>query len=285
MTATETLPAPSPYMLGGPSYVVDVINRARGTIDVAGRARLAARAAANTLSGDVPGLIPEEEPEWVADAIRRRTTAMAATLDALRTTRLPPGSVPWVPDLPGGLTGGVQAGDKTQFVSQTIDVDGGPVPPVTVGFTTNVAWQAMQWRGDVVMLIAGEAAVATELGYVAAQLAAGAGAAAADLPAAIAAVEGAGYMPAFLFASRSAWAKVVETNPTGALSFAGLPVLFGPTGTSVYVIGAGGVWFADSPGFVWSITEPSIGGVEVGAFMFVVLRVAAGGVARVDTAA
>jgi len=285
MTATETVPAPSPYMLGGPSYVVDVIHHQRGTLDGAGRARLAARAAANTLSSDVPGLLAQVEPDWVADAIRRRAAAEAATLDALRTTRLSPGSTPWVPNLPGGLTGAVQAAEKTEFASQTIQVGGGNVMPVTIGFTTNESWQAAQWAGDTLMLLVGEAALRGEVAYVAAQLAAGAGAPAADLGAAIAAVEAAGYMPAYLLASRSAWASVVETNPTGALSFAGLPVLFGPTGTSVYVIGAGGVWLADSPAIVWSITEPSIGGVEVGAWVFVALRVAAGGVARVDTAA
>jgi hypothetical protein len=278
-------------MLGGPSYVVDVIHHQRGTLDFAGRARLAARAAANTLSSDVPGLLAQVEPEWVTDAIRRRTTVEAATLDALRTTRLSPGSTPWVPNLPGGLTGAVQAAEKTEFASQTIQVGGGNVMPVTIGFTTNESWQAAQWAGDALMLLVGEAALRGEVAYLAAELEANA-TAAPDLPAAIEMVEGAGYATGLLLASRSAWASIIAPSGGGkniqpglGAAFAGLPVLFGPFGSSVYVVGAGAVWLADSPAIVWSITEPSIGGVEVGAWVFVALRVAASGVARVDTAA
>jgi hypothetical protein len=60
--------------------------------------------------------------------------------------------------------------------------------------------------------------------------------------------------------------------------------VYGPTGSSIYVVARGGVWCQIDEPTSWMVSEPSIGGREVSAFTSAVFEAGAGAVAKVAAA-
>jgi hypothetical protein len=260
-------------MAGAGALGVEVVHRVEQAVSdavtsaVFGRSPLLARAVVNTVSGDVPGIIgPGGEPSaWVVETVRRRQAPTVAFLDAIATATLDRGSTPWVPTLgPPVPAGGQQGGEKTAVDSETLTVPGSDVEPSVVAFAVDVPATLTGRPLEAIQALVGERVVVGLAAAVVAALAA-AGTAATDLTAAAEALEDAGWVPGLIVASVSAWAKVA-TDPNGEPRWSGVPVVFGPTGGDVLMLGAGGWWVAvdPTPEFLTSY-EPGIGGREVGA--------------------
>ena len=91
----------------------------------------------------------------------------------------------------------------------------------------------MRAAGDAILLLVAEAATVGLANYLVAQLDA-ASAAAAGIPAGLAAVEAAGFSPDLIVGSRSA----IATELPGATPAAYPAIVYGPTGSAIYVRGA-----------------------------------------------
>ena len=148
--------------------------------------------------------------------------------------------------------------------------------PALIGFTANVAEQVMLAAGDAILLLVAEAATGALAEYLVAQFDA-ANAAAADVPAGLAAIEAAGFSPDLIVGSRSA----IATELPGATPAAYPAIVYGPTGSAIYVVARGGVWCQTDEPTEWMLSEPAIGGREVAAFVSAVFEAGAGAVAKV----
>jgi len=98
------------------------------------------RAVANTLTGDVPGLLP---PQHLAQILQVISTARPF-VEASRRVPLTSGQLtyPFVTSRP---TVGVQAAEKTETVSTKMAVTMQTVPAVTYLGAGDLSWQTIQW--------------------------------------------------------------------------------------------------------------------------------------------
>jgi hypothetical protein len=241
------------------------------------------RAVAPTVSSDVPGLKGAVAvPSYVTDAATRQARGAAATIAALQTETLAGGGRPWVPEMePATHPAGAQAAEKTEFASRTLSVDGDYADLTTIGEALNVSWLVSRGAQDSVLAIAARDVLQGVAQFLVAQLVTAGGTAVADIPAALAAIETAGYTPDLILASASAWATVAG-DPRNAASYVGLPVIVGaPTGADLIVVALSGLWCGVSGEQQWTVSEPSIGGVELAVFMDVGIVAAPGAVAIV----
>jgi hypothetical protein len=234
----------------------------------------------NTLSSDTPGLMATsgDPGAWINGALARRTAPLEAFLAAVTTATITPGAggKPWVPELPPPLVGGPQAGaEKTELVSVKVVVNGDSVMPTLIACVSNVSAQAYLAAGDTIELLLREATLVATAGYVVAALEAAAGVAVADLPAAVAALEAAGWPPSLLAGPSSA----LLGEDLERLALAGITVVAAPT-SGLLLVSLPGAWIATADTVVRK-TEPRIGGYEIGAYTDVVAQVQAGSVAAI----
>jgi hypothetical protein len=63
---------------------------------------------------------------------------------------------------------------------------------------------------------------------------------------------------------------------------AGYPgIVYGPTGSAIYVVARSGVWFQTDEPTRWMLTEPAVGGREISAFASAVFDAGTGAVAKI----
>jgi hypothetical protein len=236
------------------------------------------RAVANTVAGDVAGLggVAGDPVATVAGQAARRAAPWRRALDELASvTTLTPGTGrPWVPTLTAPPAAGPQTADKTELPSGTITVTGSSVVPQLVGLTTNCSLPAWSAGEPAITALMVEAALKATVEWVLAQLAVGAGAA-TSIAEAVGLLEAAGWSSTHVLGPASA----LLGEDLQRLALAGLVVV--PVATadgSILVVSQPGVWVGFSEAVVQA-TEPSIGGMAVGAFCWAVASPGAGAVA------
>ena len=246
---------------------------------------------ANTVSGDVTGLVPALElPEWIFEAVARRSAWAEALLARLTTVPLEFGGFPYLPDLPPVTpAGALPTAEKTEIDSATIEVGGGSVPPHVVGRSANISWPVMANANDVVLVPLLESVTLGLAKYVVDELEAAA-ATAADLGAALEALATAGYLADLVIGSQAALSSIgapvtAELRATGVDVFPALYV------DGFLVLASSGAVAAIQPRAAARtgirtevVDEPRIAGYAVIATRGAALRIGTGSVAKVAAA-
>jgi hypothetical protein len=253
------------------------------------RAEKITRAAANTISADVAGLIDTlAVPDWIYDVAARRSAWAETLLRRLQTIPLAFGGWPFLPDLPPVTPAPSLPAEKTEIDSATIAVGGSSVPPHVVGRTANVAWPAFaNSGGDAILVPLIESVTLGLARYVTDELEAAA-TTATDLPTALDALAGAGYVADLVVGSQAALAQI-GAPVTAELRATGVNVLPALYVDGLLVVSTSGVFAAiqersaaqtglPNPA---TVDEPLIGGVGVFATRAAALSIAPGSVAMV----
>lgn len=272
-----------------------------GHADALGRLRRAypenaeklTRAVANTVSGDVAGLVSTLElPDWLVDVVARRSAWAEAILARLTTVPLEFGGFPYLPDLPPVTPApSLPTAEKTEIDSATIKVGGASVPPHVVGRSTNISWPAMSAATDVVLVPLLESVTLGLAKYVLDELSAAA-TDAADLEAALAALGAAGYVADLVVGSQAALASI-GAPITAELRATGVDVLPALYVDGFLVLASSGTVAAVQPRAAARtglsnpevVDEPAIAGYGVIATRGAALRIGTGSVAKVSAAA
>jgi hypothetical protein len=293
---------PGPYDSpnGGPGMLADLLTASRSGADgqdaaldrlrraYPDKAKRLTRAAANTVSGDVAGLVSTLElPDWIVEAAARRSAWAEAILARLETIPLDFGGYPFLPDLPPVTPApALPEEEKTEIDSATIKVGGSTVPPHMVGRSTNVSWPAFSGAGDAVLVPLLESVALGLAKYVLDELAAAA-TDAADLGAALAALGDAGYMADLVVGSQSALAAI-GAPVTAELRASGVDVLPALYVDGLLVVASAGTIAAIQPRAAATtglqtevVDEPLIAGYGVIATRAAAIKTSTGSVAKV----
>ena len=253
------------------------------------RADKLTRAVANTVSGDVSGLVSTLElPDWLLDVVARRSAWAETILARLTTVPLEFGGFPYLPDLPPVTPApSLPAEEKTEIDSATIKVGGASVPPHVVGRSTNISWPAMSSANDVVLVPLLESVTLGLAKYVLDSLEAAA-TTAADLGAALDALAAAGYVADLVVGSQAALASI-GAPITAELRATGVDVLPALYVDGFLVVASSGAVAAIQPRAAARtglsnpevVDEPAIAGYGVIATRGAAIMIASGSVANV----
>jgi hypothetical protein len=239
--------------------------------------RVIERVVANTVSTGLPHGAAGDPTAVVADQAARRAAPWRTVLDEVASVTLTPAHArPWCPTLTAPPAGGVQAGgEKTELPSGVITVAGADVLPALVGLTCNVSYQAWRAGEQAITNLMTESALKATALWVVAQLTAGV-TASADLAAAVASIEAAGWPPTHVIGPTS---KLLALD-VQRLGLAGLTVVPAATGGVTLVLSVPGTWVGWSPA-VANAVEPAIGGMAVTAYCWAVANKGPGSVATI----
>ena len=297
---------PSPYddPAAGPGMLSDLLLAIRpndeGHGDAIDRLRRAypdsagklTRAVANTVSGDVTGLVSSLElPEWIFSVVARRSAWAEALLERVTTVPLAFGGFPYLPDLPPVTPApSLPTAEKTEIDSATIEVGGASVPPHVVGRSANISWPVMANANDVVLVPLLESVTLGLAKYVLDELAAAA-TDATDLGAALEALGAAGYLADLVVGSQAALASI-GAPVTAELRATGVDVLPALYVDGFLVLASSGTVAAIQPRAAARtglsnpemVDEPLIAGYGVIATRGAALRIGTGSVGKVVAA-
>jgi hypothetical protein len=237
------------------------------------------RAVVNSLSDDVPGLTASAGvSETVAAALAATLSDYLALIEAMTTAPLQRGSRPFVtdpepPDVPPTVT---QEGEKTELPTMTVSVTGSSEMPELIGATTDIAEAAWLNAGEAIVSRIAAAATIQTARWIVSKLD-GASTDATDVGAALAALEAAGWTPDLIVSARSAFATAFPgLVPTSYPS-----VVYGPTGSDLYVVSRAGIVCLLDAEVSLVASEPRIGGHEVSVFRSGVFAAGTGAVQKV----
>jgi hypothetical protein len=243
------------------------------------------RAIASTTSVDLAGLLESATlPEGILEKAARMAGPYLRIVEALQTKTLERFSRPWIPELPPIEPAPLLPAEKTELSSVTISVAGGYQPIVGVGEAIDLSWIAAQSE-SVTDILAAILAARTIAGIAAGLVAEldDAAAAAADLPAAIAALDAAGYPASLVITNRADWLGSAGVAPQSGATYAGLEVVLSPFPETLVVSPA--VWAEVALPDRLEVVEPSIAGFEISTPGAFVVEAPAGSVAKVGAAA
>jgi hypothetical protein len=275
--------------LGGPSFLRDLILARRKDRPESREAleRLVRhepkleRAIASTTSTDLAGLLESATlPAGILEIVARLAGPYLAVVEALQTRQLERFSRPWIPQLPPIEPAPALPAEKSELESLTISVDGGYEPIVGVGEVIDVSWIAAQSDSvtDILAAILGARTIAGIAAGIVAELDAAA-TTAADLPAAIDALDAAGFPATKILANRAEWLGCAGVAPQSGVTYAGLEVVLSPLpGTRVV---SSAVWAEVLMPDRLEVAEPSIGGYEISTPGAYIVEAPAGSVAKV----
>lgn len=247
------------------------------------------RAVVSTVSGDVPGLVDTLElPEWIFEAVARRSAWAEVLLQRLATVPLAFGGYPWLPDLePVTPAPSLPTAEKTEIDSATIKIGGSSVPPHVVGRATNISWPALANTGDAVLVPLLESVTLGLAAYVLDELSTAASVA-TDLGAALEALEAAGYLADLVIGTQAAL-SAIGAPVTAELRATGVDVLPALYVDGFLVVASSGTFAAvqargdartglSNPE---TVDEPLIAGYGVIATRAAALKIGTGSVAKV----
>lgn len=118
----------------------DLIRNAAGPMAREHASERLTRAVANTLSGDVPGLVPPQHLAQIVDVIRKNRPIVENS----RRVALTSGTLTY-PQITQRPVVGVQATQKTELPSQKMTVAMRTVTASTYGGSGDLSWQAINW--------------------------------------------------------------------------------------------------------------------------------------------
>lgn len=118
----------------------DLIARTVGEGAREGAGQRLQRAVANTLTGDVPGLVPAQHLAQITDVINRSRPIVSNS----RQVNLTSGKLTY-PKITQRPIVGVQATEKTELPSQKMTVAMNSVDAATYGGSGDLSWQAISW--------------------------------------------------------------------------------------------------------------------------------------------